>query len=245
MYGALAQSSNVYMIKTFLDMAGYRNDFSGEEANRFLKTTLPKYMTLIEKEHEQFGLGRTMTGIDLPYEAKGKFDDQGNVGDLAYSAIGQIERYSITQLAEYVGTIANDGVRMQPHVLKQVRDPDGTWEPQVAPKIVNKIDFTQDEIKAVQEGMYDVTHGTGTFASVFGNYKYQVAGKTGTAETGISGEENSLFVGYAPYDNPTVAIAIIIPDNEHNSHSYNSVGPIAKSMMDAYFHLDGSQPAKK
>ncbi|MGZ6525425.1 MAG: penicillin-binding transpeptidase domain-containing protein, partial [Tumebacillaceae bacterium] len=80
--------------------------------------------------------------------------------------------------------------------------------------------------------------------SVFGNYPYQVAGKTGTAETGIQNQENSLFVGYAPYDDPTIAIAIIIPDNEHNSHSYNSVGPIAKAMMDAYFKLD-QKPAKK
>ncbi|MGZ4031399.1 MAG: peptidoglycan D,D-transpeptidase FtsI family protein [Tumebacillaceae bacterium] len=244
MYGALAQSSNVYMIKTFLDMAGYNNNFSGEQAAYFLQNTLPKYMKMVEQEHEQLGLGVTKTGIDLPYETKGTFDDQGRVGDLAYAAIGQIERYSMIQLAQYVGTIANNGVRMKPHVLKQVIDPDGKKEPVVAPQVVNKIDFSQDEVKAVQQGMYDVTHGTGTFASVFGNYSVPVAGKTGTAETGISGQENSLFVGYAPYNDPTIAIAIIIPDNEHNSHSYNSVGPIAKAMMNAYFKFDEKQTKK-
>lgn len=107
----------------------------------------------------------------------------------------------------------------------------------------HKISFTPDQLKVVQQGMYDVTHKPyGTFSSVFANYPIPVAGKSGTAETGRLDTENSVFVGYAPYDNPQIAIAIIIPENEHMSHSGSTLGPIAKGMFDAYFKLD-QQPA--
>lgn len=238
-YRALAESSNVYMIRTFLNLSGYREDMPTAQVNAFLANQLPATMDKITNYHKQFGMGTISTGVDLPYEAEGQISREGYVSDVAFAAIGQTENYTLMQLASYVSTIANDGKRMKPHVVKEIIPPSGTPET-IQPVQQNVIDFAPEHIQAVQRGMYDVTNKTyGTFYSVFGQYPVKVAGKTGTAETG-RGTENALFVGYAPYDNPQIAIAILIPDNEPNGHSSDTLGPIARAMFDAYFHVQPS-----
>lgn len=234
-YRALAESSNVYMIKTFLKMAGYYEGMSTPQVNHFLADTLPKTMTKILDYHKELGLGEVTTGIDLPYEAEGQVTQEGLVSDLAFAAIGQTEKYTLLQLAQYVSTIANDGKRMQPRVVKALIDPVTKAEQHIEPVTQGQVSFPMEHLRAVQQGMYDVTNKPyGTFYSVFGGYPVKVAGKTGTAETG-RGTENSVFVGYAPYNDPEIAIAVIVPDNEKQSHSNEALGPIAKAMIDAYF----------
>jgi penicillin-binding protein 2 len=234
-FRALAESSNVYMIKTFLMLANYREDMSSQQVNRFLSDRLPKTMNEILRDHAELGLGETKTGIDLPYEAEGHVTQEGLVSDLAFAAIGQTEAYTLLQMAQYVSTIADDGKRMQPHVVKALIDPITGREKKIEPVLQHQVSFSMEHIRAVQQGMYDVTNKPyGTFYSVFGSYPVKVAGKTGTAETG-RGTENSVFVGYAPYGDPEIAIAVIVPDNERQSHSTEALGPIAKVMMDAYF----------
>jgi penicillin-binding protein 2 len=234
-YRALAESSNVYMIRTFLMLSNYREGMSTPQVNYFLANTLPKTMGKVLKYHAELGLGEQTTGVDLPYEEKGQVTREGYVSDIAFAAIGQTEKYTMLQLAQYVGTIANDGKRVKPHIVKELISPlDGTAKP-VETVVQNTVSFSKEQLRTVQQGMYDVTHKSyGTFYSVFGKYPVKVAGKTGTAETG-RGTENSLFVGYAPYDNPEIAIAIIVPDNQKSSHSSETLGPIAKGMLDAYF----------
>jgi penicillin-binding protein 2 len=234
---ALAVSSNVYMIDIFKNLGKYNDYMSNAQVNTFLNKSLPEAMQKILNYHSEFGLGRTTTGIDLPYEAEGSVTEEKLPGDLAYAAIGQSEHYTLMQLAQYVSTIANDGKRMEPHVVREIIGPNGETVKKFEPKVLNEISFTKEQLDIVQQGMRDViAKPYGTFYAVLSDFRYPVAGKTGTAETG-RGTENSLFVGYAPYDNPEVAIAVIIPDNKADSHSYDSVGPIAKKMLDAYFKL--------
>ncbi|MBL0387054.1 hypothetical protein JJB07_10365 [Tumebacillus sp. ITR2] len=235
-YRALAESSNVYMIRSFLNLAGYREDMPTAQVNDFLKNRLPNTMDKIENYHKEFGMGPTTTDVDLPYEAEGQITREGYVSDLAFSAIGQTENYTVMQLAQYVSTIANDGKRMKPHVVKEIVPPGGTSE-SIPVVQQGQLSFAPEHLRAVQRGMYDVTNKTyGTFYSVFGNYPVKIAGKTGTAETG-RGTENSLFVGYAPADNPQIAVAILIPDNTPDGHSSDTLGPLARAMFDAYFHV--------
>ncbi|TCP59670.1 penicillin-binding protein 2 [Tumebacillus sp. BK434] len=234
---ALAVSSNVYMIDIFKRLGKYNDYMSNAEVSTFLDSYLPASMKKILAYHSEFGLGKVKTGVDLPYEEKGSVTEEKNAGDLAFSAIGQSEHYTLMQLAQYVSTIANDGKRMEPHIVSEIIGPDNKSVKKFQPKMLNKISFTDEQIDLVQRGMRDViAQPYGTFYSVLHDFRYPVAAKTGTAETG-RGTENSLFVGYAPYDNPEVAIAIIIPDNKKNSHSYDSVGPIAHKMFDTYFKL--------
>ncbi|HEU4965148.1 MAG TPA: penicillin-binding transpeptidase domain-containing protein [Bacilli bacterium] len=236
-YRAIAESSNVYMIRTFLNLGGYREDMPSAQVSHFLRVKLPQTMNKIIGYHKELGMGPIVTGVDLPYEAEGQLTQEGYVSDLAFAAIGQTEKYTLLQMAQYVATIANNGTRMKPHLVREIISPDGKQTTKVAPVLQNKVSFTQAQLDAVQRGMHDVTHKAyGTFYSVFGRYPIDVAGKTGTAETG-RGTENSVFVGYAPYDDPKIAIAIILPDNEKQSHSSESLGPVARAMMDTYFNV--------
>ncbi|HEU4965149.1 MAG TPA: penicillin-binding transpeptidase domain-containing protein [Bacilli bacterium] len=234
-YRAIAESSNVYMIETFRRVFHATNV---QDVNYFNTVTQPAMMQKVLAYHEEFGLGLIKTGIDLPYEEPGQITLENQFTDFAFASFGQIEKYTLLQLANYVSTIANDGKRMQPYVVSKIESPNGETIEEHKPKLLNKVSFTQEQLDVVQQGMRDtITKPYGTFNWVMGNYPYPIAGKTGTSETG-RGTENSLFVGYAPYDNPEVAIAIIIPDNEHESHSGTTLGPIAKAMFDAYFKLD-------
>jgi penicillin-binding protein 2 len=240
-YRALAESSNVYMISSFLKLAGYREDMPAAQVNDFLQNRLPAAMNKVMNYHKEFGMGPTTTGIDLPYEAEGQITREGYVSDIAFASIGQTENYTLLQLAQYVSAIANNGKRMQPHVVKEIIPPTGTPEV-IQPVMQNQLSFAPEHLRAVQKGMYDVTNKPyGTFYSVFGKYPVKIAGKTGTAETG-RGTEHSLFVGYAPYDDPQVAIAILIPDNVRDGHSSDTLGPLARAMFDAYFHPQKKKP---
>lgn len=244
-YRALAESSNVYMIRTFLNLGGYREDMPSAQVSHFLQVKLPQTMAKILNYHKQMGMGPIVTGVDLPYESEGQITQEGYVADLAFAAIGQTEKYTLLQMAQYVSTIANNGKRMKPHVVKEIVSPDGKQVTRVQPILQNTTSFTQAQLDAVQKGMHDVVHKPyGTFRAVFGNYPVDVAGKTGTAETG-RGTENSVFVGYAPYDDPQIAIAVIIPDNEKQSHTSESLGPLARAMLDSYFNIQPPKPKTK
>nr|WP_236588033.1 penicillin-binding transpeptidase domain-containing protein [Tumebacillus amylolyticus] len=242
-YSALAKSSNVYMIKTFQQLSGWRPGMTWSQLDDYYQNVMPGVVNKIMDYHKTFGLGEQTTGLDLPFENAGELDRVGDINDWAAASFGQNEKYNLMQLANYVSTVANNGTRMQPYLVKQIIAADNSVQ-NIEPKEVNKIPFTQDQIKVVQRGMYDVTHASyGTF-NLLADYKPAVAGKSGTSETG-RGTENSLFVGYAPFDDPTFAIAIIIPDNEHNGHSGSTLGPIAKAMLDAYFGYDKKPDDKK
>jgi penicillin-binding protein 2 len=241
---ALAESSNVYMIETFKKVFHF-NTLTNDTADYFLHHTMPDTMNKVLDYHKTLGLGLQTTGVDLPAEAKGKITLEGNAADLAFASFGQIEKYNLMQLAQYTATIANNGTRMKPYVVSEIKNPDGSIMQKTQPTVAGQSPFTPEQFKLVQEGMLDTTQKTyGTFYSVYHDYKYPVAAKTGTAETG-RGTENSLFVGYAPYNDPQIAIAIIIPDNQTESHSSATLGPIAKAMTDAYFNLDQKTDDKK
>lgn len=242
-YSALAKSSNVYMIKTFQMLSGWKPGMDWNQLAAYYRDVMPGVVKKIMNYHQTMGLGEQTTGVDLPFESAGELDEIGNINDWMEASFGQNEKYTLMQLADYVSTIANNGKRMQPHVVKQIIAPDNSTE-DIQPQEVAQIPFTQDQLKVVQKGMYDVVHATyGTF-NMFANYSPAIAGKSGTAETG-RGTENSLFVGYAPYDDPQIAIAVIIPDNEANGHSSTTVGPVAKAMFDAYFKKDVNPADKK
>src|SRR5690606_31853900 len=104
---------------------------------------------------QQFGLG-TETGVDYPYEATGFEGTNPMAGNLLDFAIGQYDTYTALQLAQYVSTIANDGYRVRPRFLKEIREPNGTEDQLGAiyrkenTTVLNKIEM--DHVERVQEG---------------------------------------------------------------------------------------------
>lgn len=187
---------------------------------------------------KQFGLGQK-SGIGLP-ESTGSISgpeysaSKNKIwvpGDTLQAAIGQGDNlYTPLQLASYVATLSNGGTRYQPRLIKSVVSKDGT-ETLVAdePVVLNTVNMSESTLNAVLEGMRSVT-SDGTGSAVFGSYAIEVGGKTGSAQV-PSGTANAVFIAFAPYDEPEIAIAIVI---EHGWHGGDAAG-IARAVFDEYF----------
>ncbi len=185
----------------------------------------------------KFGLG-VPTGVELS-------EASGVLAGPAYSAlvgknwylgltlaasIGQSDNaFTPIQLATYTATIANGGTRYKTTFLSNVRN--ATTNKSVynmQPQVMDTIGADKWVMDLVKKGMHSVT-SEGTASTYFADYPVAVGGKTGTAQT--TGLDNSVLVLFAPYENPEIAISIVI---EHGEKSI-STGPVAKEILDEYF----------
>lgn len=193
---------------------------------------------------KKIGFGE-YTGIEIEGETKGTlaspqykqkvFDQSWFPGDTLQMSIGQsFNLFSPLQLAGYTATLANGGTRYKLHLLKNVRDKQ-TGEETVSSEseILGRIEMKESTKKAVSLGMRRVCLPGGTAASVFGQYPIEVCAKTGSAQVS-TGVANGVFVAFAPYKNPQIAVSVVI----ENAGSGNLVAPVAKEVLDAYFRLD-------
>ncbi|MCK7606904.1 penicillin-binding protein 2 [Geobacillus stearothermophilus] len=248
---ALKQSSNVYMFKTAIAIGGgvYR-------PHAPLRINLEAFTT-IRHYFSQFGLG-VKTGIDLPNELSG-FQGQGTRGGFLLDlAIGQYDMYTPMQLAQYVSTIANGGYRMKPQLVKEIREPsiDGKEPSRVIkrfePVVLNRVDMKTEYIERVQEGFRRVMQEPGgTAYAYFAGAPYKPAGKTGTAQAYYDGPiksrrndstYNLTLVGYAPYNDPEVSFAVVVPwATQGESDGINN--RIGRRILDAYFELKAKRMA--
>lgn len=244
---ALEKSSNIYMFKIAMGIGGrtYSPGMRFSLADGTLQT--------MRNEYSQFGLG-VPTGIDLPGETIGYQADPDTDVKLLNLAIGQFDTYTPLQLAQYISTIANGGYRIQPRMLKEIRKPSKDGEnlgqliEEVSPTILNRIENTEEEIAHVQEGLRRVYFGSGGSArKQFATANYTAAGKTGTAQVVYYGPQkdkygtdtiNIVHIGYAPFENPEIAYAIIYPWATTDFVTYFPQGnDTARELLDAYFEL--------
>ncbi|MED4463535.1 peptidoglycan D,D-transpeptidase FtsI family protein [Metabacillus fastidiosus] len=243
---ALQKSSNIYMFKTVIRMLG-REYYSGMSLPR-----KPEVMQEFRNSFSELGLG-VETGIDLPNETKGQQGNYDKAGLFLDLAIGQYDSYTPMQLAQYTSTVANGGYRMKPQLVKEIHDPSNDEETGIVlkpfkPEVLNKVSMDKADIKAVQEGfryVYQVAGGT-AFKYFGGDSRYrgyQAAGKTGTAQSFYKNETmsssartyNLTLVGYAPYDKPEVAYAIVVPYLSSDTDPVNKY--IGQDILKAYFDL--------
>ncbi len=152
-------------------------------------------------------------------------------GNTLQAAIGQGDNaFTPLQLAAYTATIANNGTRYQTTILNSIKSYDLS-EMKVnrnTPKTVAEVGISAENMNIVKEGMLSVTED-GTARRYFSDYPVKVAGKTGTAEN--AGKDHSVFVCFAPYDDPEIAISVVV---EHGQYS-TTTGPVAKAILDEYF----------
>ena len=219
-HNALAHSDNVYFY---------------EMGNRLGADLLESYARL-------FGLGE-VTGIDLPYESPGLADwkeyklevynDEFYLSEIMDAAIGQgFNLVTPLQAAMVMGEIAANGNRFRPHVVKKIVTQDGELIKEFTPELVGELGVDPSIIQMVQAGLHEVTK-TGTAARNFEGFPYEIAGKTGTAENS-QGTDHGWFVGYAPFDNPTVSVAVIV---ENGGFGASSAVPIGKEIIEAAFKI--------
>lgn len=218
---ALMVSSNVYMYKVALRLAGIEY-----EEGMSLPHDITGAGQKLRNGFSQFGLG-VSTGIDLPNEALGLSPDFGQYPANNYLSlsIGQYDTYSALQLSQYVSTIATGGKRMEHSLAKEVRgsnmNEDGPVLKTFNPTVLNNVNISEEEWQQVHDGFYDVfnTHDQstdryGTGWDAYHELEPKAAGKTGTAETYKDGDGvfNQTYLGYAPYDDPDMAFSVIFPN---------------------------------
>ena len=195
---------------------------------------------------KNFGLGQK-TGIELSGEATGNIagenQDGWSLGDTLSASIGQSTNlFTPLQLANYISTIANGGILNKVSLIKNVgNDISSVPLSQVAEYMkeftgvnfeTKSLDISQ-YINPIKEGMYAVTTETGgTAADIFADSNVEVAGKTGTAQVS-SGANNAIFVGFAPYDNPKIAVVAVV---EHGDEGYY-LAPMVKEITNEYFNI--------
>ena len=158
-------------------------------------------------------------------------------GDTIRTAIGQsINSYTPAQVTKYISTLANGGTLYKLHMVDHVQNPDGTLHSEVKEEVENVIKFKEENLQAVYEGMYLVTNGSrGTLRTAFNDLPVKVAAKTGTAEEDKNRSSHTWFVCFAPYDDPQIAITVMIPFGEGSG---TPAPEVAKAIIREYLGLD-------
>lgn len=245
----------------------------GMSYSQWVKTDFVKGINTLFSWEYRFGLGQ-LTGIDLPGEVAGQFyieDTQNNyqevpynlqqavksmktrgyyvnygaVPDLAFAAIGQSQMFTPIEMAQYVATLANNGVRLQPHLLKAIFPPNvqpsGSSVKPIKvfkPVVQARLKLNPTLLKAVQQGMYEMANNPQglLYQGGFAGSPYHAAGKTGTAQIFVKGQAvlNSVTIAYAPYRHPQVAVAVMVPGG---GYSTQTASHVAHQLFNAYFQL--------
>ena len=235
---ALEYSSNTYMVQTALGMMGqtYKPNMS------VVTNQLDSAMGKLRSTFGEYGLG-VSTGIDLPDESIGFVPKEFDLANYLNNAFGQFDNYTPLQLAQYVATIANNGVRLAPHIVEGIYDNNDTGGlgeliQETETKEINRVNISKSDMALLQQGFYQVSHGTSpltTGRSFSNGATVSISGKTGTAESNVGNGQkatNTNAVAYAPSNNPQIAVAVVFP---HNTNLTNGVGPsIARDIINLY-----------
>ena len=193
----------------------------------------------------RFGLGEK-TGIELT-ESKGvmagrayteSIGGKWNIGSITSVAIGQ-ESTQVTplQMANYIATLVNGGTRNAAHLLKEVKSSDFSQvEYTYQPQVLSTIDIKPENLAAVKAGMLSLTTD-GSVRQYFQNLPVRVGAKTGSAQISAQTESNAVFVCFAPFDDPEIAVAVVV---EHGG-SGSELGAIAADVLGYYFSAQESR----
>ncbi len=202
----------------------------------------------IEKINEwatKFGLGQK-TGVEIP-EATGQVSNPEErkaaggtwyAGDVVTTAIGESDnQFTLLQLANYVSTIANGGTRYTPHFVRAIKSADYTTTlQQTQPEVAQTLDISEKNLQLVREGMLKVGT-TGFCRTAFADLPITAAAKTGTSDIVklIDGKRvegnNGFLISYAPYEDPEIAISVVI----ETADSGSLTAVVAADIYDYYF----------
>jgi penicillin-binding protein 2 len=215
---------------------------------------------LIAKTARKFLLGAPL-GIGLNNEKPGliptaewkqkRFGKRWFQGETLSVAIGQgYVLMTPIQMASMIATVANEGTVYRPYLVKRIVDTDGKPLKEFKPEVIGRTGISADKFRLVKQGLFAVVNEPGGTGGMARLYDVRVAGKTGTSQvvklrdsrrgTPYQFRDHALFVAYAPYDKPEIAVAVVV---EHGEHGGSAAAPIAGRMLRAYF--DGKKPVQK
>lgn len=210
----------------------------------------------IAKYAKYYGLGQK-TNVELPMEEEGvvatrdkakERGDEWQIGETLSAAIGQsYNSYTPIQMAKYISMLANGGKLIDVTIVKSVIDVNGNQIPkEEITKFVNAklglekqekedLNIKKENLEAVLKGMKGVTSEEGgTAYSTFADFNIELGGKTGSAQTDVNGKVNGWFVGFAPYDEPEVAVVVLV----ENAGSGSYTAEVARDILQEYFGMN-------
>lgn len=243
---------------------GYLNVIGAIEksCNYFFYETADRMgIDILDKYAKYFGLG-TKTGIELPDEVAGtlaskeytqSINSSWNPGDTINAAIGQgYNKFTPLQMTKYISMIANGGNKIDVSIVKTIQNEDGTEvsKDEIRNFVNKKLGISNDSeeenivlnkeyVNAVKEGMKSVTSGeAGTAYVRFKNFNIKVGGKTGSAEAGKDKNGNDIvnawFAAFAPYDDPEIAVVVMVENGGHGNYTAEAV----RDIMAEYFGMN-------
>ena len=213
---------------------------------------------VLEKYAKYFGLGKK-TGVELPSESSGvvasktKADDENRtwyLGETLSASIGQsYNNFTPIQMAKYISMLANGGKNIDVTLVKTIIDSNGNeMSKEDINKYVNEklnidkqnntenLNISKENLQAILEGMKGVTSESGgTAYSTFSKFDIEVAGKTGTAQAG--NKTNGWFAGFAPYNNPEIAIVVVVENVTHGGYT----AEVARDIFAQYFGMNANE----
>lgn len=214
-----------------------------------------KGITILDEYYDAFGLN-SPTGVEIgesaPSMASPSYKEEvikwqnpeatssqtaWTSGDTIRAAIGQsVNSFSAASMNKYVATLANGGTRYKMHLLDKVKSSDGTVTEEVEETVENVLEIAPENLEAVYEGMLLVTQGSkGTLRNVFKDFPIDVAAKSGTAEENKNLSSHVWFVGFAPYDDPQIAVTVMIPFGDVTG---SPAAVVARNVIGEYMGLN-------
>lgn len=210
----------------------------------------------IAKYAKYYGLGQK-TNVELPMEEEGvvatrdkakERGDEWQIGETLSAAIGQsYNSYTPIQMAKYISMLANGGKPIDVSIVKSVIDVNGNQiSKEEITKFVNAklglekqekedLNIKNENLEAILKGMKGVTSEEGgTAYSTFADFNIELGGKTGSAQTDVNGKVNGWFVGFAPYDEPEVAVVVLV----ENAGSGSYTAEVARDILQEYFGMN-------
>ena len=233
----------------------------------FYKLATQMDVDVLSSYAKKYGLGRK-TGVNLPRETSGliptkswklkRYGKEWQKGETLVTSIGQGPVLTTPlQLAMSYAAIANGGKIYRPRIVKEIFSTSGEVMNTIEPEVVSEVNISDDSLKAIKQGLFEVVnHRRGT-AWWYRGRGIRMAGKTGTAqvrsmtstelfskceEMPYRNRHHGLFVGFAPFDNPKVAIAAVV---EHGCHGSSAAAPVVRDIATTYMKKYQTELYKK
>jgi len=208
-----------------------------EYADLLAKADLEEKSKLLKQKE------RELNQVKAQYRINYNFNTTWQPFDTYLTSIGQgANNYTIIQLANYVATLANGGTRWRPYLVEKVIGTDGSLKKEYQPEVAGTVTVAPQVMEEVRRAMLEVTQSSeGTAGFLFRDFPPEigVGAKTGTAQTGLAGDDKmndfyGTFIAFAPYDDPQIAFAGLV---EYAKHGGDSAGIVARKVLARYFGL--------
>lgn len=227
-------------VKNLILSTGEKN-IEFNEVRSEVKRLINEYVILLKEEEKIKYDKKQIEAMSYGLTAYLIYDTIPNIGavyNVLNAAIGQgNNEFNLLQLGNYIATIANGGTRYKTYLVDKILDPNGNLLEETKPEILDTIKMSEENYKAVREGMM-LTNSEGTAKAAFEGFVIDTAGKTGSATYKENGVQEKVgrtsyatYVGFAPANNPEIAVAVIIYDGGHGGWA----APVARAIYEEYF----------